>query len=637
MLSNTVSVGINYIPDVGADLAIVTNKLKQFVAECVHHKKYKQALKELKKYSEQNTEVSFDTVMYLMGKVYYEAGDYQSAFNCYTNGIAHTKKSYDLWMGLSELYLHTAKYGEAIVAINNALEIKKDALTYRALGEAYLNAGGLEEASVSLLAAIEQDKNDYVSWYQAASTLTAQGRHDVGLQAADIAVDYLRHKTKNKKPFSKTDTDIFASLAFMRMSTKEGKDSFKALGEWSEHYHGFCARGYREEGKILEHPEVRPITFNKANVPSRKIRVGFIGGDFFNHVTCTIYGRTLMSYDRAQFLPFIYHTGHTQDDWTKDYQDNSHFYRHLHGFSSQEIADIIRKDKIDVLVDMSGVTKDNNLLVFASRPAPVQLTGLGFIHPVNQPFMDGIITDPNALPFRLRRHTHEKAYDVDCIMHYDGPIKFVPDEVDTHPHKNGQPFTFGSANNLYKLTPQVLRTWAAIIKRCPGSRLMLKAKQFECHFTWQRVMEFLTNECGLETHQIMTKGQTFSKEHTECFNDIDIYLDPFPYQGGVTACEAMYMGAPAVVMDGGTGTATSAAVSTPGASVVAYDVNDYINKAVNLKHQMVGGAYSRPEVKKALRQGPVMSQDHYWQVWGCIKQALADYLQAQANAHPIVE
>lgn len=289
---------------------------------------------------------------------------------------------------------------------------------------------------------------------------------------------------------------------------------------------------------------------NRAD-PDRKLRVGYVSGDFRRHSVAAFLLPLLGSHDRRQIDVCLYnnHKG-KKDAVTEQLRGLSDLWRDIDSLDDADAAALIRADAIDILIDLSGHTGGHRLQMFAHRPAPMQMSYLGYIDTTGMLAMDYRITDAIVdPPGEADRFNLEKLIRIE-----GGYLCYQPLPVDIAPAPppvlaTGY-ITFGSSNNITKLTKEALALWAAILRRVPDSRLLLKDWRFtsaEVRLAFAEVFK----AAGIDKDRLdlrpATKGDL---EHLQTYNEIDIALDPFPYNGVTTTCEALWMGVPVVALAG---------------------------------------------------------------------------------------
>ena len=348
--------------------------------------------------------------------------------------------------------------------------------------------------------------------------------------------------------------------------------------------------------------------------PARRLRVGYVSPDFNDHAVGKFIEPVLAAHDTTKFEVFCYYNKNRVDDATKRMQAAVAHWRMTADMFDGDLATTIQNDTIDILVDLSGHTGLNRLLVFARKPAPIQVTWIGYPNTTGLSTMDYRITDAFADPIGATEalHTEKLARMPECFSCFKPPSN-AP-EVKTLPAIARQKITFGSFNNFAKITPEVMRVWLEILARVPGSRLVLK--------NWcldnERMKKFMLDafvQCGATPGQIeLWNPNTSNVDHLNCYNSIDIGLDPFPYNGTTTTCDALWMGVPVITLAGVShvGRVGVSQMSNLGLQeLIANDTNDYVAKAVALANDVPRLTALRGGMRVRVSASPLMDAPRF--------------------------
>lgn len=333
----------------------------------------------------------------------------------------------------------------------------------------------------------------------------------------------------NKKLFSRT------MLAFVSNAV----DTLTA-DEVAAVHRGFLTA--REAGlPRLEVPE-------RSLDPERRLRIGYVSPDLRAHAVGMFFEPILMAHDRERFEVVCYSTTTLKlDETTRRIQSLDLTFHDVRNQSDFALAEQIVDDQIDVLVDLAGWTSEGRLSTFQMNAAPIRVTYLGYPNTTGLAEMQYRITDEWADPPSADRLFTETLVRLPrCAWAFD--LVEAPPEV--VPRRKDGPIVFGSFNNLQKTSATTLDLWARILDRVPGSRLLLKSKQLQHAKARQRILGELTSR-GLDPARVELRERTSSRfTHLEAYGEIDIGLDPFPYNGTTTTCEALTMGVPVVSLRG---------------------------------------------------------------------------------------
>lgn len=287
-----------------------------------------------------------------------------------------------------------------------------------------------------------------------------------------------------------------------------------------------------------------------ANVvdPERGLRVGYVSADFRSHPIGYFIEAVLAGHDKSWVEVFCYANQRENDDLTERLRRNADHLRDIAGLSDEAVAALIRRDGIDILIDLSGHTCGNRLLVFARKPAPIQATWIGYFATTGLRAMDYIIGDRFVLPPGEERHYVEKPLRLpDGYLCFTPPA--LPVDVAPLPALAAGRLTFGSFNNISKINAAVVALWARILHSVPNSRLLLKTQTLGSPVMRERCLAQFA-EHGVAEAQLAFAGFSPRAEGLAAYNEVDIGLDPFPYNGGTTTADALWMGVPVITLKG---------------------------------------------------------------------------------------
>jgi predicted O-linked N-acetylglucosamine transferase (SPINDLY family) len=330
-----------------------------------------------------------------------------------------------------------------------------------------------------------------------------------------------------------------------------------------------------------------------------KLKVGFVSGDFRNHpvgyFTCSVlqelFGRKIELH--------AYSNNTTNDELTSLVKPCFESWNDISSKNDKEVQYLIETEGIHILVDLSGHSAFNRLPLFAKKPAPVQATWLGFLATTGLTEMDWLIGDDFVTPVEDESHFSEKIWRMPENYACFTEPKHVP-EVNELPALTNSFITFGSFNNLTKMTDEVVRVWARLLLSIPDSRLFLKYTQLNFSETIESTQARFSQH-GIVPERLILEGSSPRSELLASYQRVDIALDPFPYGGGTTSFEALYMGVPILNIHGDrflsrVGTCVMHFIGHPEFS--AKDENDFIQKGIELTNDL----HKLAETRRHLRE-----------------------------------
>ncbi len=344
---------------------------------------------------------------------------------------------------------------------------------------------------------------------------------------------------------------------------------------------------------------------------AERLRIGYLSADFREHSVASFIEPVLASHDRSRFELFCYHSHPERDDVTARIRSQADHWRDISGMGDDEAAGLIRADGIHILVELSGHTAWNRLPLMARRPAPVQVTWLGYPYSTGLGAIDYRITDAVADPPGMSEQWHSER-----LVRLPGTfLCFQPPDAPEPPglppcRTNGH-VTLASFNNLAKVSPTMLRRWRDILARIPDSRLLLKAEVFGD----PEASRWVVQRLELPAERLVLLGKTPDRTaHLALYGQVDIALDTFPYNGTTTTCEALYMGVPVVSLAGRTHAARVGAslLGTVGlADLVAGTEARYVETVVNLASDLTRLSRLRLDLRGMMTASPLMDRQGF--------------------------
>ncbi|MBR0957607.1 tetratricopeptide repeat protein [Bradyrhizobium japonicum] len=277
--------------------------------------------------------------------------------------------------------------------------------------------------------------------------------------------------------------------------------------------------------------------------PDRRLVIGYVSSDFNAHSAAFIFKPVLQHHDRTQFEIVCYSCSSKVDGTTNEFQGIADRWRDASQWTDDRLAAEIRADGVDILIDLSGHTKGNRLGVFARKPAPIQAHGWGHGTGTGLPTIDYLFSDPVAIPVAVRQLFAEAVVDLPCFVTLT-PLPAGIARAEAPALSNGF-VTFGVFNRISKISDQAAAVWSRILERVPGSRLLIKDVALDDQLVRDKLLARFA-ACRLPAERVDLLGATLRDEHLASFNRIDIALDPFPQNGGVSTWEALQMGVPVV-------------------------------------------------------------------------------------------
>lgn len=495
-----------------------------------------------------------------LGQVHRQRGDAAAAIACFREALARMPRYAPAHLAWGDLLYSQGDLPAAADHYRQAVDIQDDPGSRMRLAMT-LDGMGHHQRAIELYGAIGAAHPDYPGLQaNLGQALRKIGRFDEAIACLQKAIALA--------PGDPIPHNGLGNCLSMRGLPAEAIESFRRAlaadpGYATAHSNLLLNMNYleREQENIyaeslrFDAQQARNLTgagpsFANAKEADRKLRIGYVSGDFRSHSVAYFLLPLLEAHDRDRFEVCCYSTNSRRDEVTEKFESLADHWVVIRGMSDDMAAERIRRDAIDILVDLSGHTSDNRLLVFARQPAPVQVSWLGYPNTTGLRAMNYRITDVVADPCdgEADRYYTERLIRIPdgfCCFRDDprsGPVQSPPQE------RYGY-VTFGSFNMLAKVTPEVVGAWSDILRAVPESRLLLKASSLGDDKTKATIGDrFAAHDIDRQRVELM--GLAPKEEHYRLYARIDIALDTFPYNGTTTTCEALWMGVPVITLSG---------------------------------------------------------------------------------------
>lgn len=347
-------------------------------------------------------------------------------------------------------------------------------------------------------------------------------------------------------------------------------------------------------------PESRP------RAPESPIRIGYVSGDLWGgHPVGRICSSVLPHHDKNRFAVFYYNNTRSTDEVTSSLRANADSWADVRGIDDDALARRIQADNIDILVDLSGHTRNNRLLVFARRPARIHASWLGYLNTTGMRALDWRIVSAQAEPTGAERYHAERLWRLPGLPWPWTPPRATRDGDMDLPDQDlrGRPVVFGSFNAFKKLNSAVLSTWASILREVPKSKLRIYGVPEGASI--DRTYDAF-ERAGIENSRVSLFGTIEYSRYLKAYGDVDISLDPFPYNGGATTCESLWMGVPVVTLagTGGFGRTSACFLHHLGMNELIAETRDaYRATATRLANQLDSPYRRRELLRERVREG----------------------------------
>jgi predicted O-linked N-acetylglucosamine transferase (SPINDLY family) len=477
---------------------------------------------------------------------------------------------------------HAARqdYAAAAAALESALRLRPDWTDARYnLGAMLLRLERFEEAEAAYRQVIAADADRPLAYRMLGNVLHRQGRIAELLQVLSAA------RRRLPEDF---DLESFELLALLFSESASAAELF-------ERHHAYGARLERA---------IEPLAPAAPPDPRRRLRIGYVSGDLCTHPVAQFLRPVLAQRDRSAFEAYCYSVGTRVDGTSRELAGHADAWRAAATFDDAQLAAAIRADGIDVLVDLSGHSGISRLPMFARQPARVQASWLGYLHSTGLSRIQYRITDALADPTPDAEGLHTEA--LLQLPHSQWCYRPLA-AVDASPRRAGH-FTFGSFNQVAKLSPATRRLWIQILRDAPGARLALTGIP-EGPARTTLLAEFAAG--GIDANRLDFAPHISIAEYFARIGAVDVALDPTPYSGGTTTLDALWMGIPVVTLAGERSVSRSAAsiLRTLGLREwIAHTPQEYVATALGAARAPEALATLRASLRPRLRASPLMDE-----------------------------
>jgi protein O-GlcNAc transferase len=489
-----------------------------------------------------------------------QRGDHQQAAELIRQAISIAPRTAAFHCSLGVALLGMQRPQEGAAALRTATRLQPAEPTAHAwLSAALADLGDYDGAAKAAGATLRLRPGDPAALHMRGVCLEKAGHYEQALAALDAAV--------LADPASYTAQLSRAALLLAMGRTKQAVAAFEAAmplcpGDIRARQGRILAMNYLpgatmqdigNTARRLAPAAVSPSPSSFTGLdrsPDRTLRIGYVSGDFRNHPVGYFLQGVLAARDKADAEVFCYSSTEVEDPMTDRLKQEVDHWRPIVGLNDDQAVQTIRSDRIDILVDLAGHTNSNRLGVFARRAAPVQVAWLGYFGTTGLASMDFVIADRHVLPAADEPTLTERVVRLpDSYLCFSPPAEAGP--VARLPAGLQQPITFGCFNSRTKLNPNVLALWARVLETVPRSRLLLKAAQYRDKTIRRAITrDFATS--GIAPERILFEPASPIAAMFEAYGRVDIALDPFPFAGGATTAQALWMGVPVISLVGQT-------------------------------------------------------------------------------------
>jgi predicted O-linked N-acetylglucosamine transferase (SPINDLY family) len=506
-----------------------------------------------------------------LGNAYWDLGRYADAAAQYRRASELSPRDAAIRFALGEALARLGDGEAALAAYADVLAIDPGHARAHALrGALFLEANDIAAARAALDAALDLDPGLAEAHVNLGLLRVQEGDAEEAIAATRRAIDL-------KPALARARSNLIQQMSYSARHT--AGDILAEACRWNDAHAQFPPPPSRRQARIGATRERAGVGGDHPNVrdPARRLKVGYVGGDFRAHPVGWFTLSLFAHHDPARVETFVYMTHPKADFLTDKIRARVRHWHDAAGLDDVALVEAVRRDGIDILVDMAGHTAMNRLPAFARRAAPIQATGGGLGGTTGLAAIDYILADRFEIP-----PGYEKFYSEAVVRLPAGYVCFAPPdhapEVAALPARAKNSVTFGCFNAAAKITPESARLWARVLAAAPGARMLVKNFGLGdplCRARFARLFA----EAGITEDRLILEGPAPHAELLAAYGRVDIALDPIPYSGGLTTLEALWMGAPTVALPGESFAARHSAshLSNAGLSEwIAKDADDYV-------------------------------------------------------------
>ena len=548
----------------------------------------------------------------------------EGAVSYFQKSIHIKSDFFEAHFNLLQLLYDLKKYDEVILQSKKCLKINSKSInTFILLGNLYTKLNQDKKSEKYFREILKINSEDSDAYYSLGNLYKKMANYEKAIDNYKLAIKF----NKNYFPAYNNLGTLYQEIGKFDLAILNFKSVIKINPKFSEVYQNylFClnfskyfdlnlyfelVKKYKQSLPKINLDKINQ--FQKVKKTNKKIRIGFVSGDYGNHPVSYYLLNTINYINNKTFELIAYSNSNRMDEITLELKKKFKVWRKINHLNDTEVINLVNKDSIDILFDLSGHTAKNRLSIFVNKIAPVQVTWLGYNASTGLKEIDYIIVDPYVVPLSDQKYFAEKIFQLpntfQCISIKDD-IK-----INLSRYKNKRDIIFGSFNNLSKINDNVIDLWSQILKKVENSKLFLKAKQLD-NLTIVENIKKKFQKNGINTGKIITEGKSKTREEMlKKYNQIDIALDPFPYSGITTSLEASWMGVPLLTKKGNnfySRIGTSINKNLDMEDWIANNEKDYILKAISKTSDLEKLFQTKKELRNKFLKSPLSNPRQY--------------------------
>jgi len=539
-----------------------------------------------------------------LGHVFKDQGKFSEASDCYSQASRLNPNVAEVHYNLGISLDKQGKLDEAVTCYKQALGLNPNyANVYNSLGILFRKQTKIDDAIACYQKSVRLNPN-FVEAFNNLGNLY----RDRGL--INESIKYYKKALEICPNYIASHSNLLYTLTY--------STDYDKIAIFKEH------QKFNEQHVLPLAHLIKPHN-NKRN-PHKRLKIGYISADFRQHPVAYFIEPILTHHNHEKFEIYCYYNHPQIDEITEHLQQFVDKWVHCVGLSDESLAEKIRQDGIDILIDLSGHTAGNRLLVFARKPAPVQVTYLGYPNTTGLTVIDYHIIDKYIdLENVAEKFNSEQLIKMSYSYHCYNPIDKNMININELPAIQNNYITFGSLNNFTKLNTKTIKLWSIILNRINDSKIIIKTKSLADVET----RKFLKNQfekCRINSTRLILEDSTPAPAYLKTYHRIDIALDTYPYNGGTTTYETLWMSVPVVTLVGETQASRMglSILSTLGLDkLIAYTPDEYVEICVELASNLDYLKELRQKMRERMLSSPLMNgkifthelEEHYRMMW----------------------
>ncbi len=576
-----------------------------------------------------------------LGAVKLRLKETEAAVACFQRALELEPESAQAHLNLGNCLQALGRYPDAMQHLEKATTVTPDfAEAHLSLGSLYQQLGQIQAAEQCYVRTIQLNPDLAQAHSNLGAVLASTRRYEEAMRCYDRALALKAESADtlvNRSNLLKDTGRVDEALAILKRAIELDPRCMVAHNNLLFNQNYLAQRpaelmlaDARRFG-VIASAQANPYdSWDCAPDPARKLRIGFVSGDFLNHpVGHFLEGvlQALHTQAADQLEVVCYPTRVCNDVLSLRLRAHVAQWTDAFGMSDEVLARRIHNDRIDVLFDLAGHTGHNRLPMFAWKPAPVQASWLGYFATTGLPAIDYFLADPWTMPAEEEPFFTEKIWRLP-----ETRLCFTPPDIQVDvgplPALSKGYITFACFNNLSKVTDKVLDTWAHVLLRLPTSKLFIKSQLIGEETSRHKVIGWFTSR-GVTQDRLILEDYGSRQAYFEVHNQVDMALDPFPFPGGTTTAESLWMGVPVLTLQGERFIARQGAGLLGNAGLtdwIASDPQDYVDKAVAHASNVEALASLRSRLRQQVAQSPVFDAPRFawhfetairdmWRLW----------------------